>query len=84
MADALGIELHPDVLPFSNIPAYLPPFLLRPGSGDDAGRVTRRRTGGRRRRPDAGDAALLTIDPVVGGRFASLVVGGHELLVTEG
>ena len=29
MADALGIELHPDVLPFSNIPAYLPPFLLR-------------------------------------------------------
>jgi Creatinase/Prolidase N-terminal domain len=31
MADRLGIELHPDVLPFSNIPAYLPPFLLRPG-----------------------------------------------------
>jgi len=30
MADQLGIELHPDVLPFSNIPAYLPPFLLRP------------------------------------------------------
>jgi Xaa-Pro aminopeptidase len=30
MADALGIELHPDVLPFSNIPAYLPPFLLAP------------------------------------------------------
>ena len=30
MAEALGIELHPDVLPFSNIPAYLPPFLLRP------------------------------------------------------
>ncbi len=30
MADELGIELHPDVLPFSNIPAYLPPFLLRP------------------------------------------------------
>ena len=29
-AKALGIELHPDVLPFSNIPAYLPPFLLRP------------------------------------------------------
>jgi hypothetical protein len=27
---ALGIELHPDVLPFSNIPAYLPPFLLAP------------------------------------------------------
>jgi len=24
------IVLHPDVLPFSNIPAYLPPFLLRP------------------------------------------------------
>lgn len=31
MADQLGIELHPDVLPFSNIPAHLPPFLLRPG-----------------------------------------------------
>jgi Xaa-Pro aminopeptidase len=30
MADQLGIELHPDVLPFSNIPAYLPPYLLRP------------------------------------------------------
>jgi Xaa-Pro aminopeptidase len=30
MANDLGIELHPDVLPFSNIPAYLPPFLLRP------------------------------------------------------
>jgi hypothetical protein len=30
MAEALGITLHPDVLPFSNLPAYLPPFLLRP------------------------------------------------------
>jgi hypothetical protein len=30
MADTLGIELHPDVLPFSNMPAVLPPFLLRP------------------------------------------------------
>jgi hypothetical protein len=30
MNDALGIALHPDVLPFSNIPAYLSPFLLRP------------------------------------------------------
>ncbi|HEU4354242.1 MAG TPA: aminopeptidase P family N-terminal domain-containing protein [Actinomycetota bacterium] len=30
MEDALGISLHPDVLPFSNIPAWLPPFLLRP------------------------------------------------------
>jgi hypothetical protein len=30
MRDALGIDLHPDVLPFSNIPAWLPPFLLRP------------------------------------------------------
>jgi hypothetical protein len=28
MAGSLGIELHPDVLPFSNIPAWLPPFLL--------------------------------------------------------
>lgn len=30
MADALGIRLHPEVLPFSNLPAYLPPYLLRP------------------------------------------------------
>ncbi|HEX6331702.1 MAG TPA: aminopeptidase P family N-terminal domain-containing protein [Actinomycetota bacterium] len=30
MTEALGIDLHPDVLPFSNIPAWLPPFLLRP------------------------------------------------------
>jgi hypothetical protein len=30
MAESLGIELHPDVLPFSNIPGFLPPFLLRP------------------------------------------------------
>jgi hypothetical protein len=30
MNDSLGIELHPDVLPFSNIPAWLPPFLLCP------------------------------------------------------
>jgi Xaa-Pro aminopeptidase len=30
MAEALGIDLHPDVLPFSNLPAFLPPFLLRP------------------------------------------------------
>jgi Xaa-Pro aminopeptidase len=28
MGNALGIDLHPDVLPFSNIPAWLPPFLL--------------------------------------------------------
>jgi Xaa-Pro aminopeptidase len=31
MEEALGIPLHPDVLPFSNLPAYLPPFLLSPG-----------------------------------------------------
>lgn len=30
MADQLGVELHPDVLPFSSFPACLPPFLLRP------------------------------------------------------
>ena len=30
MAGALGIDLHPDVLPFSNLPGYLAPFLLRP------------------------------------------------------
>jgi Xaa-Pro aminopeptidase len=30
MAEALGIDLHPDILPFSNIPAFLSPFLLRP------------------------------------------------------
>jgi hypothetical protein len=30
MAEALGIDLHPDVLPLSNMPAYLPPFILSP------------------------------------------------------
>ncbi|HEX6145859.1 MAG TPA: aminopeptidase P family N-terminal domain-containing protein [Acidimicrobiia bacterium] len=30
MKEELGIGLHDDVLPLSNIPAYLPPFLLRP------------------------------------------------------
>ena len=30
MRESLGIDLHPDVLPFSNIPAWLPPFILRP------------------------------------------------------
>jgi hypothetical protein len=30
MAERLGLELHPDVLPFSNLAAHLPPFLLRP------------------------------------------------------
>ena len=30
MNDALGISLHPDVLPFSNLAAHLSPFLLRP------------------------------------------------------
>ena len=31
MRDALGITLKPEVLPFSNIPAWLPPFWLAPG-----------------------------------------------------
>ena len=30
MADALGIDLHPDVLPLSNLAGHLSPFLLRP------------------------------------------------------
>jgi hypothetical protein len=30
MADALGISLHADVLPLSNLAAHLTPFLLRP------------------------------------------------------
>ena len=30
MQEALGITLKPEVLPFSNIPAYLPPFVLAP------------------------------------------------------
>ncbi len=29
--DRLGIELKPEVLSFSNIPAWLPPFWLAPG-----------------------------------------------------
>jgi hypothetical protein len=30
MSDVLGIELKPETMPFSNIPAYLPPYLLSP------------------------------------------------------
>lgn len=30
MKDVLGITLKPEVLPFSNIPAYLPPYVLSP------------------------------------------------------
>jgi len=30
MADELGIDLHPDVLPLSNLAALLPPFVLAP------------------------------------------------------
>jgi len=30
MQNGLGIRLKPEVLPFSNIPAYLPPYLLSP------------------------------------------------------
>ena len=30
MEEELGISLKPEVLPFSNIPAYLPPYLLAP------------------------------------------------------
>jgi len=30
MRNQLGIRLKPEVLPFSNMPAYLPPFWLRP------------------------------------------------------
>ena len=30
MAEKLGITLKPEVLPFSNIPAWLPPFWLSP------------------------------------------------------
>ena len=30
MQGTLGIKLKPEVLPFSNLPAYLPPFWLAP------------------------------------------------------
>ena len=30
MHEVLGIRLKPEVLPFSNIPAYLPPYMLSP------------------------------------------------------
>ncbi len=30
MANQLGVDLHPDVLPLSNLAAHLPPFVLRP------------------------------------------------------
>jgi hypothetical protein len=31
MKDTLGINLKPEVLPFSNLAGYLPPFWLSPG-----------------------------------------------------
>ncbi len=31
MADQIGIRLKPEILPLSNIPTYLPPFMLSPG-----------------------------------------------------
>ncbi len=37
MQEVLGIHLRPEVLPFSNLPAYLPPFWLAP---DQAMRVS--------------------------------------------
>jgi hypothetical protein len=37
MKEELGIDLHEDVLPFSNIPAYLPPFPAPAGSRHDRG-----------------------------------------------
>ncbi len=39
MQEVLGIHLRPEVLPFSNLPAYLPPFWLAP---DQAMRVSSR------------------------------------------
>ena len=30
MADEIGIRLKPEILPLSNVPAYLPPFILSP------------------------------------------------------
>ncbi len=33
MADVLGIRLKPEVLPFSNLAGWLPPFVLAPGRG---------------------------------------------------
>jgi Xaa-Pro aminopeptidase len=38
MAESLGIELHPDVLPFSNLPGVLTPFLLAPDRAMTLGR----------------------------------------------
>ena len=33
MATMLGIHIKPEVLPFSNLPAYLPPFILSANNG---------------------------------------------------
>ena len=46
MGEALGIDLHPDVLPFSNLPAFLPPVPAPAGPGDDAGGASCSRTAG--------------------------------------
>jgi Xaa-Pro aminopeptidase len=37
MTGTLGLRLHPDVLPLSNLTGYLPPFLLAPGRAMVAG-----------------------------------------------
>ncbi len=42
MADALGIDLHPDVLPLSNLAGHLAPFLLRPDRAMTVGRLSGR------------------------------------------
>ena len=41
-------------------------------------------TGGTDRVVMTREDVVLTVDPTNGGRIASLVIGGHELLITEG
>jgi len=38
MQETIAIDLAPEILPFSNIPAYLPPYLLSPGRAMRMGR----------------------------------------------
>ena len=61
MTDTLGIQLKPEVLPFSNIPAFLPPFWL---SRDKAMAV-------------AAVSLVISAKPLSFYRFYQMIVGGH-------
>ncbi len=75
MRAQLGIELHADVLPLSNLPAHLPPFLLRP----DRAMTVARDAGRARPRSDELEVVML---PKLGARIHRLRAFGIDLLRT--